>query len=214
MSTYLFPRQIKKDEIQEFPLLKFEGTIHVISTPEDLEPAVMRLRKEPLLGFDTETRPVFRKGHFYPVALLQLSTASEAYLFRLNHLKLPTPLVHLLEDQNLLKLGVGLRDDIKALQHLAPFQPGGFVDLGLVAKQLDIKNLGLRSLTAIFLKHRISKSAQVSNWENPELTSAQITYAATDAWIGREIYVHMLDHNLIPEKIPPIYEPDTSGNGS
>ena len=195
-----FPKTISKEEVNGLPQIQFEGAIHLIDTPSQIDFAIECLQAEPCLGFDTETRPAFRKGKRYSVALLQLATPHEAFLFRLNTLHFPKKLQTILAANRPLKLGIAVHDDLRALRRLAPFEPQGFVDFAQIAKKLGCKNLGLRSLVGIFLGGRISKGARLSNWESPELTAAQLNYAATDAWVCREIYRCLLKFDL-PEEI-------------
>ena len=197
MKKHPFPTSITKEQINLMPLSFFKGDSIVITSDEEVELAIKELQKETILGFDTETRPVFKKGVSYPVSLLQLSTNEKAYLFRLNHINLPKTLVDILTDPKIIKVGVAIRDDVIGLQKLCPFEDESFVELATLAKKLSIKNLGLRSLAAIVLGVRISKGAKLTNWENKTLTKSQINYAATDAWIGREIYLHLRSLDLI-----------------
>lgn len=170
---------------------KYEGPIHVIQTPADARDAAETLSSETLLGFDTETRSAFRVGESYSPSLLQLAGAKEVFLFQIELTGLIPELCAILSDSNILKSGVAIRDDVKELRKLVAFEPAGFVDLGDYAKRAKIKNLGLRGLGALMLGFRISKGEQVSNWAKRELTPSQIAYAATDAWVGREIYLQM-----------------------
>jgi len=193
METEQFPERISKETLKELPLGRFEGSIHVISEQEQVEQIVSALENEKILGFDTETRPSFKKGIRHNVSLLQLATSEAVYLIRLNYVAFSEPLLAILENPEILKIGVAVHDDIKALQSLSTdaFEPGGFVDLSQIARKLKIITSGLRSLAGIFLGIRISKNSQVSNWETPRLSSSQITYAATDAWICREMYLYL-----------------------
>ncbi len=187
-----FKNSIEKDEINKLEMLKFQGNIHLVTKVEDAIEIAKELSKEKILGFDTETRPSFKKGENYDVALLQLSTESDAYLFRLNLMPFPKELAELLADSNIVKAGVAVRDDIKSLQKLLPFKEEGFCELQDFAKKLEVKNFGLRALCAIFLNYRLSKRAKITNWEQPTLTEAQIHYAACDAWVGLQIYKQMM----------------------
>lgn len=184
-------KSITKEEIAELPIRAFEGKINVPLTEEEICAAVGYLRRYPVLGFDTETRPNFRKGQHNNVALLQLSAGNEAFLFRLNKIKLPDVVKQLLADESITKVGAAIHDDLKALVKLSPFVPGGFVDVQTIAKQLGIENLGLRPLAAMLMGIKISKAQQTSNWEIPYLTAAQRLYAATDAWVSLEIYTRL-----------------------
>lgn len=187
---------ITKDEIEKYPTKAFEGKIHVICNLHDVDQAVEYLSTKKVLGFDTETRPSFTKNHTNSVALLQLSDETDAFLFRLNTMGLPISVAKLLANENICKVGVAVRDDIKGLQKLRNFPTGNFVDLQSVAKQLHIEAMGLRTLTPIALGFKISKRQQLSNWENEYLNKAQQLYAATDAWVSLKIYQQLQPYTL------------------
>jgi len=176
----------------ELPILRFPGEIRVVDRPEGVEPMARDLAREPLLGFDTETRPTFLKGQKHLPALVQLATADRAYIIQLRRAGFTAALIALLSDPKVLKIGVGVRDDLTALQQLSPFMPQGFVDLGDLAKSKGIAQRGARSLTARFLQGRLSKSVQTSNWAVKDLSERQKTYAATDAWVCLRIYPLLL----------------------
>ena len=196
-----FPERLNKEHIKNFPIISFKGKIHLIKEKKDLKEALKILRRESVLGFDTETRPSFKKGENYSVSLLQLSTSDEAFLFRLNHLGLADELVSLLEDPGILKVGVAILDDVRALSKLKKFDAEGFVELANIGSELGIVTCGLRNLAAIFFGVRISKKAQLTNWERPEFNSGQALYAATDAWICLKMYRFLESEKLLPEKI-------------
>jgi ribonuclease D len=153
------------------------------------------LLKEKYLGFDTETKPSFRKGHKNKVSLIQFSTVNTAYLFRINKIGFPDELARILADAGITKIGVAVRDDIRYLRTLKKFNPDGFVDLQNYVKEFGIESSGLKKLTAIVLGFRISKRQQVTDWEAKELSEAQQIYAATDAWVCREIYMKLINSN-------------------
>lgn len=199
MNTSLdyYKRKITKEEINDLPLRRYTGEIRVVRTPEELEEALAVLRRYDVLGFDTETRPTFRKGKVNLPSLVQLACREAVYLIQLSWLALDDRLASVLSDPNILKTGVAVRDDIRDLQKLHSFREGGVVDLGEVARDLGLETHGLRNLAANFLKFRISKSAQCSNWSNRELGPQQILYAATDAWVSREIHLRMHELGLL-----------------
>ena len=196
-----FPERLAKEHIKTLPVRSFDGKIHLITEINDVRDAIKTLRKYQVLGFDTETRPVFRKGVQHDVSLLQLSTSKEAFLFRLNHLGFPNELVEILEDSAILKVGIAILDDVRGLQKLSNFKPGGFIELADIASDLGIVTCGLRNLAAIFLGVRITKKAQLTNWERPVISSKQSLYAATDAWICLKMYIFLEQENLLPIKI-------------
>ncbi len=180
--------RMSKDEINEYPIKSYQGPIHLVRTAEELEAAVSKLQNESLLGFDTETRPAYCKGETYLPALLQLAGSEDVYIFQLKHIGLPAPLLKILSSPDIVKAGVSLNFDIKELRKIDVFKPAGFVDIAELAKKIGIQNHGLRGLAAVLLGFRISKSSRTSNWERKSLSPAQIQYAATDAWVGRELY--------------------------
>ncbi len=185
----MIPKKITKEQINELPLGQFEGEIILVDSEEQIEEAAMELSKYKLLGFDTETRPSFRKGTSYSVSLLQLASENIAYLFRLNEIGLPPKIQEIMEDNHVVKIGAAVLDDLRALKKLKPgFQPNNFFDLNDELKKVGFENIGVRNLAAMVLEIRISKSEQVSNWETTELTEKQQVYAATDAWVCLEIY--------------------------
>ncbi len=184
-----FKKSITDEELAALPLSFFEGKIHVIEKVEQVTDAVNYLKNQPILGFDTETRPAFKKGQNHHVALLQLSTADEAFLFRTNLIGLTPGLIKILSTTSILKIGAAIRDDIKILQRIAPFKPNGFVELQEMVKSYGIENFSLKKLAAIVQGVRISKSQRLSNWESTVLSEQQQIYAATDAWISYLIYI-------------------------
>lgn len=183
--------RMTKEQVNAHPIRRYEGTIHVIRKPEQVERAVRQLEKEKVLGFDTETRPTFRAGQSYPPAVLQLVGEHAAYIFQLQHCRLSAPLLRLLANPEIVKAGVALGRDVQELRKLAPFTPAGFVDVGELAKRAGCMHHGLRGLATLLLGFRVSKSSQTSNWARTTLTRPQIEYAATDAWVGRELYYRL-----------------------
>ena len=188
---------ISKDEINQLPMKQYEGPIHLVRTLKEAEQAAEKLKQETLLGFDTETRPTFRVGEYYQPSLLQLATANEVFLFQIKLTGLTKGLCDVLSRPDIIKTGVSIRSDVSELRKLTDFKPAGFVELAEHAKKAHIKNLGLRGLAALLLGFRVSKREQTSNWAKNELTESQLRYAATDAWLGREIYLHMDGLGLI-----------------
>jgi ribonuclease D len=183
-----FKDQIKRDEMALLPRRKFSGKIFYIDTLEALNKFIPDLLTANILGFDTETKPAFKKGITNEVSLLQLSTSEKAFLVRLNKIGLPGEIINILSDASIIKAGVAIHDDITGLQRLGKFNPDGFIDLQDYVKDFGIIDNGLKKLSANILGFKISKRQQTSNWEQDQLTTAQIEYAATDAWVCHQIY--------------------------
>lgn len=177
-----------------FDFLSFPGKIHLINTDQELQAIAEDLQSAKELGFDTETRPSFKKGEVYPVALLQLATETDAYIIRLKHITNFEFIKKIFENPDVVKVGAAIRDDLKLLQKLFPFQPQGFVELQTVAKTKNLKNIGLKGMTEEVLQATITKGPKTTNWEAPNLTEKQILYAATDAWIGLTLYKKLLTY--------------------
>lgn len=188
MQTFPEIRSVQSEDAEHLPLVSFTGTIHIITTPEQMQQAITYLSGCNTLGFDTETRPSFKKGLLYPLALLQLSDENNAFLFRLQYCGLPKELCDILAAKHIVKVGAAIHDDLAALQKITKFTPQSFIDLQTIAKQLEIENLGLKKLAQLVLGIRISKRQQLSNWDTTTLQESQCLYAATDAWVSLEIY--------------------------
>ncbi|WPP48325.1 3'-5' exonuclease [Catalinimonas niigatensis] len=198
----MFSKQITKEEINELTLRKYEGKVVVVTTHEQLAAALHHIREYNVLGFDTETKPAFKKGVHHTVALLQIAIPDMVYLIRLKSTGFTSELSHLFGDEQIEKVGISIRDDLKHLNHLCAQHHISFVsenitELNDIAQKLGIEHAGVKKLTAIFLQFRVSKSQQTSNWENPQLTEKQIRYAATDAWVCLEIYNHLRSQGYI-----------------
>ncbi|MDO9082619.1 MAG: 3'-5' exonuclease [Humidesulfovibrio sp.] len=190
-------RTFTTEEIGVLPLTAFVGKIIFVECDRQLHQAMKVLLGEELLGFDTETRPIFRKGAIPPPALLQLCGHKNVYIFQLAKLNDKAVLAELLAARHIIKSGVSVRDDLKGLREHFEFTEHGFVDLGDVAKKMNMLTHGLRNLTANLMGLRISKGAQCSNWAREALSTKQIVYAATDAWISRELYLRFVDLGVL-----------------
>ncbi len=192
-----YKRKISKEDINALPIMRYEGEVRLVRTEEDLYKALADLNQERVLGFDTETKPSFRKGKVNAPALVQLAGSHIVYLVQLTWLPLNDMLADLLSSTQILKVGVSIHDDMRELQKMYPFTAGGVVDLGGVARAHNLETQGLRNLAANFFNCRISKGPQCSNWSLHELSQRQISYAATDAWIGREVFLRMEELGMI-----------------
>lgn len=186
-----FRANIEKSEVAQMPNTLFSGRIITIDTPDDAEKAVLALSRENIVGIDTETRPSFRKGVHYNVSLLQISTLETCFLFRLNRIGMPKPLIELLENNGITKVGLSLHDDYQALNKRKRFTPANFLDLQKYVTRFGIEEKGLQKMYAIVFGERISKSQQLTNWDADVLTDKQKLYAATDAWACLRIYHHL-----------------------
>ena len=184
-------KKISKEDIASFPLNKYNGIIELITNKKDAERAIEEIKKCKIIGMDTEARPAFRRGVSYPVSLLQMATDRKVYLFRLLKTGILPGILEILEDENLVKIGIAPGDDMKDLAKSRQFYPKNIVDLNKFAEQNGFESIGAKKLSAMVLGIRISKAQQVSNWEAIKLSEAQINYAATDAWICREIYLRL-----------------------
>lgn len=191
------PREISREAMLELPIYRYEGEIRLVESAGELERAAADIFQEGAIGFDTETRPAFRKGETHPPALAQVATARAVYLFPLQRLDFSGTLGELLAEHAIVKAGVALAEDLRQLQGLFAFQPAAVADLGHAAKRHGLKQTGLRNLAGIFLGARIAKGAKTTNWAARRLTAQQMTYAATDAWICRELYLKFRELALL-----------------
>lgn len=180
--------KVDKQEISSLPRAVFNGRIFTIHTEREAEKAVDYLLSFRLLGVDTETRPSFKKGKMNSVALLQVSTEDTCFLFRLNRIGLPQPLLRLLEDTSVLKVGLSLKDDLAMLKRRGDFRPGNFLDLQEFVRKVGIEDMSLQKIYANLFREKISKGQRLTNWEAEILTDGQKLYAATDAWACVRIY--------------------------
>ena len=190
-------RTIAREDLMQLPIRRYEGPVCLVENDDDLKGFREDLLQETVVGFDTETRPSFRKGQSYPPSLVQIATGRSAYLFQLARRDFSGLLGPALADPRLIKSGVALADDLRCLKTLFPFQESRVVDLGVVARRFGIGQTGVRNLAGIFLGFRLPKGTRTSNWARPQLTPAQVVYAATDAWASRELYLHFQGLKLV-----------------
>ncbi|NOQ27632.1 MAG: 3'-5' exonuclease domain-containing protein 2 [Bacteroidales bacterium] len=184
----MFAENVTTEEINELSLYQFDGGTFIIDTFEKLDFYLPLLKEQKILGFDTETKPTFKKGKLNPVSLLQLTSITQAFLIRINKIGLPKEIVDILMNSNVKKIGLAIKDDLKILKEIAGFEPTSFIDLQNYVGDFGIVAMSLKKITAIVLNKRISKSQQVTNWERDELSEAQQIYAATDAWACLKVY--------------------------
>ena len=204
----MFRISISPEEIGALELASFPGEIVVVEAEDErFEQAVRYLAHQKVLGFDTETRPTFSPDqHSSGTALLQLSGGGKAYLFRLKKMGLPNRLAAILANPNIIKVGAATQDDVRGLQKITKFSPKRFVDLQNKVWEYGIRDKSVKKMAAIILGVKISKAQQLSNWEAEQLSESQRRYAATDAWVCREMYLALKKapkNPLTPEQLHP-----------
>jgi ribonuclease D len=192
-----FLRELSREEVNELPIKRYEGEVRIAETAHDLAGATAAWREERVVGFDTETRPAFRPGESYLPALAQIATGRTVWLLPLHRLDGSGALRTLLHAEHTVKAGVGMPDDMRALRKSFEFAEKSVLDLGAVARRHGLKQSGVRYLAARFLGLRIPKGTKTSNWAAPRLSPQQIAYAATDAWICRELYLKFQELQLL-----------------
>jgi ribonuclease D len=186
-----FPPHIDKATIQELPITHFEGEVIIVDHPTHVAPAIEYLSQHTILGVDTEARPSFKRGVHYPTALVQVATLERCYLFRLTHVGLPQELADIFANPNICKVGLAFKDDLTGLKRRRSFKPTNCIDLQTIVCKYGIIELGLQKIFAIIFGKKISKSQQLTNWENSYLTPEQARYASTDAWATLKIYLEL-----------------------
>ena len=196
----MYKSNVKPEEIEQLPLGWFQGKIEVIDKQgPQFDSAIAYLSRQSVIGFDTETRPVFSPNQArHGVAILQLSGAERAFLFRVQKLGLPKKLCAVLGNPEIKKIGAACHDDVRGLQHLGSFKELGFIDLQKIGWEWGIADKSVKKMAAIILGCKISKTQQTSNWEAEKLNDAQLRYAATDAWVCREMYLKLLASEKCP----------------
>lgn len=195
MDSNIYLQNITKDEINALPQKHFTGKIHLIDSEEKLGLFSENFDHTVVFGFDTETRPSFKKGRTNKVSLVQLATSYDAFLFRINRVGLPDQLIEIFQNKDILKIGLAIKDDLSSLQKIKKFNAEGFVELQQYVKTFSVLDNGLKKLTANILGFKISKRQQTSNWEKDFLDEDQQIYAATDAWACYEIYKKLVNHH-------------------
>jgi ribonuclease D len=195
-----YTHHIAKDLLQWMPIARFEGEVFVVDRPELVPEAVAYLRQQKVLGVDTESRPSFTKGVHYPTALVQIATEERCYLFRLTHIGMPKELAEIFSDPDICKVGLAFKDDLNGLRRRRDFKPRNCIDLQSIAGKYGILDLGLQKMFAICFEKKISKSQQLTNWENSHLTPEQARYASTDAWATLLIYKDLLSTEPLSKK--------------
>lgn len=179
------------------PIRRYEGPVHVVAAHHEVQSAMQDLLQEGVVGFDTETRPAFRPGESYLPSLVQFATANAVYLLQVQQQDLSVSVGAILSSEKVVKAGVSVSDDMRSLKKLFPFDERSVVDLGKVAERHGVKQTGVRNLAGMFLGARIPKGTKTTNWAARRLTPQQIAYAATDAWVCREVYLCFKRLNMV-----------------
>ncbi|HTE15228.1 MAG TPA: 3'-5' exonuclease [Burkholderiales bacterium] len=188
---------ISREAIAELPMRRYQGRVCVVATRSELTDALADIQQEQIVGFDTETRPAFKKGERYDPALVQVATARAVYLFQLRRVDVIPGLAEVLSAPGVVKAGVAVARDLQDLKQVFAFAEKSVVDLGVIARRRGLEQTGVRNLAGIFLGWRVAKGSRTSNWAANTLTPAQIVYAATDAWICRELYLRFSSLQLL-----------------
>lgn len=197
---------ISKDELSQLPTMVYPAEVTVVEDAGTARTAVRALNKEKIVGFDTETRPSFKKGQRHNVALMQISTLDRCFLFRLNKIGISDELKAFLENPGITKIGLSIHDDFNALHRSSEVACKGFIDLQQYVKPFGITDISLQKIYAIIFGERISKSQRLTNWEADTLTPGQQSYAALDAWACLKIYEHLRDGGFKPAESPYRHE--------
>lgn len=199
---------IPKQQLPALPQAHFEGTITVIDSVDRARQALRVLRRAGMVGFDTETRPSFRRGNPHKVALMQLSTDDHCFLFRLNHMGVSRALCNFLQDPDVLKVGLSVHDDFNVLRRsVAQLEPKGFVELQTYVRGFHIADISLQKIYAILFGEYMPKNQRLTNWEADELTPRQQAYAAMDAWACLRIYKYLKSGSFNPMESPYLVKP-------
>lgn len=191
---------ITKEEVNQLPVVVFEGKITLVDELSNVQAAIQELNKATVVGIDTETKPSFSRGTHYKVSLVQIATVDHCFLFRLNKIGFPDTLSEFIANKNIKKIGLSLRDDLAGLNRQHKLKPNNCIDIQSIAKSYGILELGLQKIYAILFGQKISKSQRLTNWENIELTEQQQRYAATDAWASLQIYLRLMKERKLSKK--------------
>jgi len=200
MKENTFVHRINKELVHWMPVVAFDGETFVVNTLEQVPEAVAYLNAQPMVGVDTETRPSFTRGQHFPVALVQIATEERCYLFQLNHIGMPQELADFFANPKVKKIGLAFKDDLAGLRRRRNFTPQNCIDVQQIVGDYGILDLGLQKIFAICFAKKISKSQQLTNWENVVLTPEQARYASTDAWATLLIYKELKQTKPLPKK--------------
>lgn len=183
-------KSISREELASLPIRRYEGEVRLLDSTERLAHEADAIRRESVLGFDTETRPAFRKGESYPPSLVQLAGEAVVWIFQIQRTDF-SPLIREIFQSGIVKAGIGVADDLRQMKKVFAFDEANLVDVGALARRKGIEQTGLRNLAGIVLGYRIPKGSRTSNWGAARLTRQQIAYAAMDAWAARALYLRL-----------------------
>lgn len=203
---------ITKEQIGQLPIERYDGEVVIVDTPEKIEAALTQLNNEHSVGFDTETRPSFKKGVSHSVALVQIATHTRCYLFRICKTGLTKELIEFFENDRITKVGLSLKDDFNQLHKVSEFEPREFVELQTMVHDYGIDDASLQKIYAIVFGKRISKTQRLTNWSAAELTQAQQDYASLDARACLRLYDYLCSGKFSPAESPYQYQPEASEN--
>lgn len=200
MKPNSYTHHIAKELIHWMPLAQFEGEVIIVDQPSQIAEAINYLQNQQIVGVDTEARPSFTRGVHYPTALLQIATRERCYLFRLSRIGMPKEIAQFFASPTVCKVGLAFKDDLNGLRRLRDFKPSNCIDIQNIVKKYGILELGLQKIFAICFGKKISKTQQLTNWENENLTLEQARYASTDAWATLLIYEDLLATRPLPRQ--------------
>jgi len=166
--------------------------IRLVSRAEQAEAAWQALQGEPVLGFDTESKPTFLRDQVSDGPhIVQLATADAAWIFQLGDAQCRARVAELLAAPHIVKAGFGLGDDNKRIRHKLGIEPEAVLDLNHVMHARGWrKDMGVKAAVAVLFGRCFAKSkkASTSNWAQPQLSASQLLYAANDAWAALRVY--------------------------
>tara|TARA_B100001063_G_scaffold201182_1_gene194515 strand:+ start:15309 stop:16148 length:840 start_codon:yes stop_codon:yes gene_type:complete len=192
--------------------------VHIIKDEEGLNEAVLDLSTSKILGFDTEQKPIFQKGvPPSPIAIIQMSNATDCYLFQVHLIRNIKPLLNILTNRNIVKVGIGLNGDNSALYQEFRIRPKCCIDFGSLfkSKMAYPNDIGAKKSVLLFLNKNLQKSKRISrsNWENVNLTDIQVKYASEDASCVYDVFCNMLiTYPFLTQILPSWFEERFNNN--
>ena len=177
--------------------------IHVPTTTEEFASATAEIKAAGIVGFDTESKPTFVTGDVSEGPhVVQFALHDKAYLFQLHRAEGLPFLIELLQSEQLIKVGFGLKSDRGHIFAKLGVHFNAVVDLNTVFSMDGYhKEMGVRAAVGLVFKQRFPKSRHVttSNWSQLQLTPQQMLYAANDAYATLKVLEAL---NLTREDLP------------